>query len=409
MIPGAQAFRIALSALLLTWLPATVYAGLLDRTTYWKEQVLLSDGSMLTVSRSVTDGPDGWFRPGRGATLQSTLVASLPRVGEIEFKWKGHEMPTTFDVVDGTPWVVLPIADLDLCEKFGNPAESVVAFSWSNGRWDWYPFKNAPPHLKQNLSLSAPYSAIDAAAMTMAGKRKYDPNEGVELSKGFIPQHMNWEHSCSRINPPTDPAYQRSIEEYTNNPRVALSGKVLETRDDVVAVSREDDRAIMGKFFPRNQRGIIGCKGKVDGMVSIFKTRRIRGGTAGSLTAFRIVLASAEPGSRSIFLPAFAPTPRTHVARIVCSESLIYVVLREEGNVVSVLAYGLGGNWSHAWRIHIPDLRVPDNQWGSVYGFEDRGDRFLLSIGDYHYNGGQSGLPAATLGKRYVIEATKLQ
>jgi len=33
--------------------------------------------------------------------------------------------------------------------------------------------------------------------------------------------------------------------------------------------------------------------------------------------------------------------------------------------------------------------------------------RSLLSIGEYKYNSGQAGLPAATIGRRFHIEAAK--
>jgi len=164
---------------------------------------------------------------------------------------------------------------------------------------------------------------------------------------------------------------------------------------------------MMGNALPQSGRGIINCKGKVDRMESVFSTKRIGGGTSGSLVAYRIALVTEGVATRSIFLPASSPTPRTHVARIVCSDSLVYVVIREESNLVSVLAYEFDGKWSDAWRISIPDIKIPDNRWGNVFDFKVLGDRFALSIGEYQHNNGMSGLPVATLGRRFAVEAYK--
>jgi len=413
MIPAVRSDFVAQIVLLVSmWWPVPGLAGILDRTASWEEEVALSDGSILRVSRSITRGADEWFRPGRGGTVKSTLAASVPRVGKIEFNWSGYELPVAFDIVAGTPWIVLPIAGIHSCEKYGNPAESVAAFSWRNGQWSWQPFEKAPSTLKQNILRSSPFNK--EPLVTIALKRSYLRNDGIELRKGFIPEHVKWHHACHRINPPPDPNYQRSINEYMDMPRIALTASVVETKDDVISLTREDNQAMMG-LGSEDQRKLIGCKGRVAGVHSIFSTRSYGGGSGsrGTLTAWRIALASDEGAARSIFLPARIPTPGNEagrfldIARIVCSEALIYVVSREESDLVSVVTYDFAGNWRDAWRIQIADFKMPRDRWGTVFDFRDDGDRFTLSIGEYRHNSGQSGLPVATLGKRYAIVASK--
>lgn len=402
---GLQLVRhlASIAIAILVWWPTAVHAFIFERTFSWDEEVLLSDGFTLLTRREITRASlCSPALPGSCAVRKSTLKTSIPALGTVQFDWTGIELPVSFDVIAGQPWIVMPISGLESCEKFGNPAESVAAFTWNNGKWTWRPYREVPRQLKLNLMRSLPRN--DETRVTIEAKRK-NRELGVELAKGFIPQHVKWEHSCHRINPPPDPEYERALRQFMDGEWLSLIGKVVETMEDPVAMTLQEDRALFG--MPGDQHDIVGCSGKVSHRHSIFSTRKDGGATRGTLAAYRIALASEGTIPRSIFLPANVPTPRTYIARITCSDTLIYVVLRQESNTVGVLAYDVGGNRKNAWRIRIPDLVLPDRNWGHVVAFTDLGDRFRIVIGDYQHHGGTRSLTAATLRKRFVIDAPK--
>ena len=115
---------------------------------------------------------------------------------------------------------------------------------------------------------------------------------------------------------------------------------------------------------------------------------------------------ASEP-AHAIFIPVKVADRWVRISRVTCTDTLIYVLLMEQRDIVAILAYDLEGNRKNAWRIRIPDLTVSDRNWGRVIEFADRVDRFDVVIGEYQHHGGTRGATVATLGKRYVIDAPK--
>jgi hypothetical protein len=182
-------------------------------------------------------------------------------------------------------------------------------------------------------------------------------------------------------------------------------GKVVETREDSVALALHEDQVLFG--MPGDKRDIIDCEGKVSHKHSIFSTRKVKGGTSSTLTAYRIALGSESAQSRAIFVPAMFADSLVRISRITCTDTVIYVLLMEQRDIVAVLAYDLQGDRKNAWRIRIPDRTVSDRNPERVIDFADHADRFDVVIGEYQDHGGGRGATVATLGKRYVIHAPK--
>jgi len=375
----------------LTLLPAVAYA---DRAFSWDEEVLLSDGSRVWMRRDVRQQKLCHSAlPGSCTILRSELKTVIPGIGTIQFKWEGRELPVTFDVVDGRPWIVLPILEIERCEQYGNPAESVASFAWDKGAWHVRPYGEVMGRLKLNLIRRLP-SSSDPQKLTVEAKYR-DRQMGVELDKSFIPQHANWSHACHKLNPPPTPEHERVMNDYRQGKRSALTGKIVETREDEVALTQEQDRAMMGHAASRL---VSGCEGKVRHVDTAWQTLRIpNGGSRSSHLPYRIALAEGA-ASAHLYLPR-----GPELARVACSDTHIYVVVRDSTNQYDVVAYDLGGNQSDAWRLRIPELDQRQYGRAHVLQFHHQGDRFSMVIGQYRRLGADRAPAIATLGKRVVV------
>jgi hypothetical protein len=382
----------------LALLPVTSHS---TRTFKWDEQVLLSDGSTVWLRRVVErQSLCSSSMPGSCQILRSTLEGVVPGIGTVTFHWEGSELPLTLDMVDGRPWVAMPISGLELCDKYGNPQESVVAFSWENGAWTRHADGHQFRKLKLNMARVLPKdndARVSIEAKYGRGDFHYR-GIGSELSSDFIPHHMQWEHSCHRLNPPRTPAYEGSIQDFLEMRWAEVLGKVVEVRGDRVTLSPQEERALFG--IPGPRRGIVGCEGKVGYMHSVFSTHKEGTAIKGSLTAYRISLTSESQKPSEIFIPSSAHKKFIHVNRVVCSATSIYLAIPEGPGSIAVLAYDTEGHRKKAWRIRIPELASLERREAVLIEFAERGDHFYMMIGDHR--------DRYVLGKRYVVDAPKL-
>lgn len=389
---------IAIAIAVLALLPVTSHSA---STFKWDEQVLLSDGSTAWLHRVVErQSLCSSSLPGSCQILRSTLEGVVPGIGSVKFKWEGSELPLTLDILDGRPWVVIPISGLELCDKYGNPPESVVAFSWENGAWTQHADGQQLRKLKLNMVRVLPKDNDARISMEVKyGRKDFRFREiGSALSSDYIPRHMQWEHSCHRLNPPRTPAYERSIQDFLEIRWAEVQGKVVEVRDDRVSLSPQDERALFG--MPGPQRGIVGCEGKIGYMHSVFSTRKEGTVIKGSLTAYRIALTSESKKPSEIFIPSSAHRKFIHVNRVVCSATLIYLAIPEDSGSFAVLAYDAEGRRKKAWRIRIPELASLERRQTALIAFAEHGDHLRMVIGEHR--------DRYALGKRYVVDAPKL-
>ncbi|MEX8505898.1 hypothetical protein [Leptothrix ochracea] len=149
----------------ITFIAITLLAHACSDTEKWKEDILLTSGDVITIRRSETRGPDEFFRPGRGITISSSLVANIPPLGDIEYTHQDHNYPLLFDKVNNNLWVAFPILGEEACASYGYPKESIVFKEYLNGKWRIVKFSDAPKNTKVNLAQSSNlwYRSIDAS------------------------------------------------------------------------------------------------------------------------------------------------------------------------------------------------------------------------------------------------------
>jgi hypothetical protein len=97
----------------------------------WTEEVMLNDGSMITVWRKATAKSGGFPEP-RGANLEFELKYELMGV-----HWVGP--PTnqllSFDIVGGVPWMATTVDERAICPKRATTDFAASFYKWTEGKW----------------------------------------------------------------------------------------------------------------------------------------------------------------------------------------------------------------------------------------------------------------------------------
>ncbi|SDH97808.1 hypothetical protein [Propionivibrio dicarboxylicus] len=133
-----------------------------DRNDYWEEEVLLHDGTRLTVLRSQSYG--GRHELGQSAPIKAQeLSFSMPGLGKrLSFKSEYSEdigranfKLLALHIIDRTPYV---ITEPNLClsyNKWGRPNPPYVIFKHDGKDWHRIPLNDLPPEFKEiNLVIS---------------------------------------------------------------------------------------------------------------------------------------------------------------------------------------------------------------------------------------------------------------
>jgi hypothetical protein len=98
----------------------------------WTEEVKLSDGRMITVWRRARRHSSGFPNSRRGANIDFEF-----KYEALNIYWKGNwaGYPVSFDVIDGTPYLVTFIGDKNLCHGRPSTDYSAQFLRWQNGQW----------------------------------------------------------------------------------------------------------------------------------------------------------------------------------------------------------------------------------------------------------------------------------
>lgn len=137
--------------------------------TSWKEEVLLHDGSKITVARTVERG--GRHEIGQQPPIkEGGLNFNLPTTGE-SVTWKSEYsqdvgladfMPLLLDIYQGTAYVVsVPVGCLSY-NKWGRPNPPYVIFKFEGKAWKRIPLQELPDEIKApNLIFSSPDNKVE--------------------------------------------------------------------------------------------------------------------------------------------------------------------------------------------------------------------------------------------------------
>ncbi len=83
-------------------------------------------------------------------SLESDGYPDWKYEGEFRVSSDGRELPVSFDVVNKTPWIVLPVKS-NQCSGFGFPREGLVFLKLDGKSWKKVPYDEAPKNLRVNL------------------------------------------------------------------------------------------------------------------------------------------------------------------------------------------------------------------------------------------------------------------
>lgn len=124
---------------------SSVYRTYVPESTTTVEEIHTADGSSVVVR--VTSK----YYLGRYVySLESGGYPEWEFESESRVSSDGREMPIAFDVVNKTPWIVLPVKS-NQCARFGFPREGLVFFKLANKSWRAVTYEQAPDNLKVNL------------------------------------------------------------------------------------------------------------------------------------------------------------------------------------------------------------------------------------------------------------------
>jgi hypothetical protein len=97
----------------------------------WTEEVMLNDGSMITVWRKATAKSGGFPEP-RGADLSFEL-----KYEAMDVHWVGP--PTnrllSFDIVNGVPWMATSTDERVVCATRATSDFAYSFYKWTEGKW----------------------------------------------------------------------------------------------------------------------------------------------------------------------------------------------------------------------------------------------------------------------------------
>jgi hypothetical protein len=169
----AMKLRVAIALAGLWFLPGV--AGCAPTDIKWTEEVKLHDGKVIQVKRRIELAAGGF--PKRGHAQYHELC--YPPMG-LHWKSKALYEPEAFDIVNGTPFVRVPLRGCSSCMLHGYPQTNSIFFAWNGRQWTKIDEQRAPDELRFNL-LRKVYVEVDGskdarALITIAEKEQRDVN-----------------------------------------------------------------------------------------------------------------------------------------------------------------------------------------------------------------------------------------
>lgn len=144
-------------------------------TAEWKEEVQLHDGRVVVLDARATRGRSGGLTAHRGALLTWELCYR-----PVKAYWKSSSLykPDVFDIINGKPYVVVPLRSCLVCFIHGFPSFSALVYRWEGGEWKPAMPEELPPRVTPNL-LGNVWSSSDwrgdaSGFYSLEGKRRRD-------------------------------------------------------------------------------------------------------------------------------------------------------------------------------------------------------------------------------------------
>jgi hypothetical protein len=114
----------------------------------WKEEVKLHDGRVIVLERKGTKGSSGFPVEHRG-TVRYWEMCYRPM--NVYWKSGGVFQPEIFDIVNGVPYVMVPVGGCSVCQLYDYPEKSAMFFRFEKEGWKRISFAEFPRELDTNL------------------------------------------------------------------------------------------------------------------------------------------------------------------------------------------------------------------------------------------------------------------
>ena len=369
----------------------------MSQTVSWDEEVLLSDGQLLLVHRTETNGPDQWGRSGEGQLKEQTIYFSHngKKIKWVnEDGWRLQNRPDILDFVNGVPVLVIPVHRWGQCEKYDFPQEGLVAFGYINDRWNRIPFSDLPEVLKVNLLRTThdiKYSkAYKGERITPSYKQKREKGSnwgasehGVSISEA-IKSYKSKEESCARIHPPPDPKIDALKQENAEAEAHAqeLVATVISSSNLPVKISPDEYRKVKGRWAG-NAYLSESCRGIVYGIEPI---RKYTDGGSWHLVGCTLILDNETriPFQEQNLKKFQAPILLNSVT---CNQRFIYTVKQQSKDKLIVHRFSNSGILIDALSVLLPDISkfFPEGKWPGIWNVLAKEDLVTITFGTYSY------------------------
>jgi hypothetical protein len=157
-----------------------------SRTYHWQEEVLLHDGRVIVVERSVRTGevPVELGQPPGTSDMNLTFGTD----GGKTVTWESGKSfrPMLLDFVDGAPYVVATGRTGPDYEKHGCPRPPYFIFRHDGHRWERVDYERLPKDIRKANLLVSPTGDDDRFAAVKRGKITV---EDVKQSHRWLPSH----------------------------------------------------------------------------------------------------------------------------------------------------------------------------------------------------------------------------
>ena len=134
-----------------------------SKTTAWKEEVLLHDGTTMIVTRSQTRSGTGEI--GQGQPITGVSITFTPVKSDRPITWKLSESTIqtgrvdlnllALDIVQGTPYIATSPVGCIVYSRLGKPNPPYLFFKYASQQWQQIPLQEFPAEItKPNVRIS---------------------------------------------------------------------------------------------------------------------------------------------------------------------------------------------------------------------------------------------------------------
>jgi hypothetical protein len=364
-------------------------------TASWDEEVLLRDGRVLQVRRTITYGPDVFPPRGSGPLLEQSITFAH---GGQRIQWSDTDKsimgytPDILDFVDGAPVIVMPVYFFTACKKYGFPQDGMIAFILRRNKWETVSVASLPKGLKVNLwsrTARLPHhdeykdKRIDQAEKQRyrTGERGPKLGEPIEVATKFYT--AQGEESCAFIRPLPDPqldaAKVRNYNAGVNAKTVVATAADPRNKPDGAAAAEFAQANAVQKI---NWQMSVKCAGIVK---SVEPIRRYEDTGSWHLLGEQLVTTTGTkiPVVELDIKPFQAPA---FLYQVTCDRDTIYAIRRKDKGSWLLHRFTHAGDLIDALKIRLADVdkTVAGNGWGDPKGLAIADGRLSFTLADEH-------------------------